>query len=158
MREAAFYYQVSLPHYKDPDFLEDAFARYREFLYLKTLFPEESLCPAHDMQLMWHTHQAHPLEYAADTMAIYGRILECNNLNASDEDSETPSDPAELTASKWSETYMSPYQKEGAMDRGNAPFQDMAAISDAYLQMLNKGPQIIEFSIKKLTLPKPKRT
>ena len=31
--------------------------------------------PCYDMDLLWHTHQVHPLDYATDSMKILGMLL-----------------------------------------------------------------------------------
>ena len=74
-----FCYQVSLPHYRDREFLQAALNRYKLFLCLKRQNPDAYLTPPIDIQLMWYTHMCYPLEYAIDTMKACGRVLE-NNL------------------------------------------------------------------------------
>ncbi|KAK3088698.1 hypothetical protein FSP39_022527 [Pinctada imbricata] len=74
-RQAVFYYQVSLPHYKDKRFLKEAALRYRKYLYLKKLNPKEFLVPCYDIDLIWHTHQLNPQAYKADTERLLGRVL-----------------------------------------------------------------------------------
>ena len=75
-RQKSFFYQVSLPHYRQRSFQLQAVERYRRYLYLKKLNRPTFLVPCYDMDLMWHTHQVHPHRYANDTMAILdGMIL-----------------------------------------------------------------------------------
>ena len=44
--------QVSLDHYRDPDFLEDALRRYRMYLFLKRLHTQTFLVPCYDIDLV----------------------------------------------------------------------------------------------------------
>lgn len=59
-RQKLFYYQVSLPHYKDEKFIENAFKRYKQFLTVKRLNPDSFVVPCYDVDLIWHSHQVHP--------------------------------------------------------------------------------------------------
>ena len=75
VRQSKFYYQVSLPHFKDKAFLSIGIVRYKKFLYLKKLNPNEFLVPCYLIDIVWHTHQLHPLEYKHDTEKILGLML-----------------------------------------------------------------------------------
>jgi len=44
--------KVSLDHYRDPDFLEDALRRYRMYLFLKRLHTQTFLVPCYDIDLV----------------------------------------------------------------------------------------------------------
>ncbi len=70
-----FYCQVSLDHYRDNYFMTDALKRYAMYLFLKKKHPEKFLVPCYDMDLVWHTHQVHPVQYHRDTTAILGFLL-----------------------------------------------------------------------------------
>ena len=74
-RQGVFYYQVSLDHYRDEEFLYDAYLRYKMYLYLKKQNPEKFLVPCYDIDLIWHTHQVCTLNYSKDTTAILGFVL-----------------------------------------------------------------------------------
>ncbi len=75
-RQSSFYYQVSLPHYRERGFLNEALKRYSNFLRLKKQHPGEFLAPCYDVDLAWHAHQVCPEEYARDTSAyLGGRVL-----------------------------------------------------------------------------------
>ena len=75
LRQGSFYYQVSLDHFRNPKFLDDALTRYKMFLYLKQKYPDQFLVPCYDNDLIWHTHQVSTLHYAKDTIGILGKIL-----------------------------------------------------------------------------------
>jgi hypothetical protein len=74
-RQRTFYHQVCLPHYKDPKFIDHGFIRYKKFLNLKRLFPKEFVVPCFLIDLLWHTHQLHPLKYQTETKEIIGFTL-----------------------------------------------------------------------------------
>jgi hypothetical protein len=71
-RQKLFYYQVSLPHYIDRKFLESSLTRYKKFLFLRKIYPNSFIVPCYDIDLLWHSHQLHPLSYKLDTMHILG--------------------------------------------------------------------------------------
>ena len=56
-RQKVFYYQVSLPHFRDRTFLKSAIKRYCMFLQLKLCNPGVFLVPCYDIDIAWHTHQ-----------------------------------------------------------------------------------------------------
>ncbi|KAL9978858.1 hypothetical protein ACROYT_G016438 [Oculina patagonica] len=74
-RQFKFYYQVSLPHYSDDLFLQSAVERYEHHLQLKKLHPDVSMVPCYDVELIWHTHQLHPLNYKRTTAELLGKSL-----------------------------------------------------------------------------------
>ena len=121
-RQAPFYYQVSLPHYKtDKQFLDDAVVRYLKFLKLKQANPKLFIVPTLDIDLMWHTHQVHPLSYVIDCKVILGSIL------PHDDDVDDRSSDSKLTKSYeetkklWKSMFEEEYAKPGAMWRGESP-------------------------------------
>lgn len=71
-----FCYQVALPHFRDKKYLENAERRYKQFLCLKRIEPEEFLTPSVDILLMWYTHMCNPVAYANDLMKICGKVLD----------------------------------------------------------------------------------
>ncbi|WAR25640.1 GRDP2-like protein [Mya arenaria] len=73
-----FCYQVALPHFRDQKYLENALNRYKQFLRLKRLEPNEFLTPSVDILLLWYTHMCNPIAYATDMMKICGKILDNN--------------------------------------------------------------------------------
>ena len=58
-----FLHQVSLPHYRDANFLFQALNRYKKFLVLKKQRPNAKLAPPVDILLMWKTHALFPVDY-----------------------------------------------------------------------------------------------
>ena len=74
-RQKLFFYQVSLPHFKSENFLENCILRYKKYLYLKSKFPNDFLVPCYDMDIVWHTHQMQPIIYQQETSNLMGFVL-----------------------------------------------------------------------------------
>ena len=74
-RQKSFYYQVSLPHWKNVEYLKICFDRYKKFLYLKQKNPSAFVVPCYGIDLMWHTHQLNPISYSSDTKRILGYLF-----------------------------------------------------------------------------------
>ena len=74
-RQKAFYYNVSLPHFKNDEFLKLGVERYKKFLQLKLQIPELFIVPCYLIDLIWHSHQLHPSSYLHDTIKILGYVL-----------------------------------------------------------------------------------
>lgn len=74
-RQKSFFYQVSLPHFRDPTYLKVGLLRYKKFLYLKQGLPQDFLVPTYDIDLMWHSHQLNPWLYKKDMMVIIGNLF-----------------------------------------------------------------------------------
>lgn len=75
LRQRFFNYQVALNHFRDSKFLEKAIKRYREFLCAKLEEPGLNLKECYDVQLVWHSHLVHPIQYRDDTRKVFGEML-----------------------------------------------------------------------------------
>ena len=133
LRQGSFYYQVSLDHFRNPKFLEDALTRYKMFLYLKQAYPDKFLVPCYDNDLIWHTHQVSTLKYAKDTIAILGKILpHDDSVNERSKGSKLNTSSDE-TSKLWMETFGVPFGRPGCMFRGDPPFTRLGTISEPLL-------------------------
>lgn len=74
-RQSTFYYQVSLPHFRNEEFLTMSLDRYKKFLTLRKCCPEEFIVPCYGIDLIWHSHQLHPIDYGFDTKRITGSLF-----------------------------------------------------------------------------------
>ena len=79
LRQRLFNYSSSLPHYRDKKFLKKAVRRYYIMLKIKKSHPSTFIVPCYDNDLIWHTHQQHPLAYQQDTLSILGKMLNHND-------------------------------------------------------------------------------
>ena len=152
-RQRSFFYQVSLPHYRDRVFLAASLDRYRKYLYLKKLHIQEFLVPCYDMDLMWHTHQVHPIEYAKDTNMLLGMILpHDDSVNDRSEGSKLNNSYA-MTVQFWKDAFGGEaFQKSGAMFRGSPPGGMLADIpSKMDKELLDKKE--VNLVLEKLEIP-----
>ena len=120
-RQRVFFYQVSLPHYHDKLFLKSALKRYQKLLFLKHQNPTEFLVPCYDIDLIWHSHQLHPVAYKKDTSKVLGQML---NHNDSVND-RTPGSKLVRADAKtrdlWKTLFEDTFASFGAMFRGDPP-------------------------------------
>lgn len=74
----------------DDCLLEQAVARYEEFLHLIKRKREKSIpsfcVPTSDIDLVWHSHQLCPLPYSRDLKAMLGKIVNNNDRDSSNGD------------------------------------------------------------------------
>ena len=128
-RQRMFYYQVSLPHYRDGQFLRNAILRYKKYLFLKNHNMEMFLVPCYDFDLVWHSHQLHPHIYKQNTQAILGRMF---NHDDSVIDRGTDSKLVRSdckTRQLWRETFNEDFALCGAMFRGEPPSRKLHKVS-----------------------------
>ncbi|KAL2004955.1 hypothetical protein VTN00DRAFT_2805 [Thermoascus crustaceus] len=57
------------------DTLRRAIERYSRFLQLLRLYPDTTLVPPLDIDLVWHTHQCSPSQYRSDSIQLTGRFI-----------------------------------------------------------------------------------
>ncbi|KAL8231172.1 hypothetical protein R6Q57_000950 [Mikania cordata] len=124
-RQSPFFYQVSRPHVKSDLFLEETVARYKGFLHLIRRNRERSIkqfsVPTYDVDLIWHTHQLHPVSYCKDLTKLLGKILEHDDTDQNREKGQKLDTGFSETTKQWEETFGSRYWRAGAMYRGTAP-------------------------------------
>jgi hypothetical protein len=149
-RQRLFYYNVSLPHYRDKSFRTKAVVRYKKFLHLKRLNPHLFTVPMYDIDLIWHTHQAHPIAYQKDTVAILGYILNHDDTTTdrSPESFLTQSDRE--TRAAWQQVYKESLPIAGAMYRGEPPAGKLYSIPSEALDHIFW--KMVAFSVEKIDL------
>jgi len=125
-RQSKFFYHVSLPHYHDDRFLRQALARYRKFLRLKLRHRDAVLVPSYDIDLVWHTHQLHPLLYKHDTVALLGRMFNHDDSLDDRSPGSAQQDAYTRTRQLWMEAYEEHFALTGAMYRGEQPHGRLA--------------------------------
>ncbi|KAJ8299322.1 hypothetical protein KUTeg_023382 [Tegillarca granosa] len=120
-RQQAFYYQVSLPHYRDKQFLKACVKRYKKFLKLKQQNRKTFIVPCYDIDLIWHTHQLHPHVYKQDTEKILGEIFHHDD-SVNDRTPGSKLDVSDRnTRMLWKECFNEHFAMSGAMFRGEPP-------------------------------------
>ena len=106
-------------------FLEAAVARYKGFLYLIKRNRERSIrcfcVPTYDIDLIWHSHQLHPVSYCKDLCKLIGKVLEHDDTDSDRTKGKKLDAGFSETTKQWEETFGSRYWRAGAMYRGTAP-------------------------------------
>ncbi|XP_065873751.1 glycine-rich domain-containing protein 1 [Euphorbia lathyris] len=124
-RQSPFHYQVSRPHVNNDIFLKEAVDRYKGFLYLIKRNRERSIrcfcVPTYDIDLIWHTHQLHPVSYCKDLNEALGKILEHDDMDSDRTKGKKLDTGFSGTTKQWEQTFGTRYWKAGAMYRGSEP-------------------------------------
>ena len=115
--QSKFYYQVSLPHFSDTRFLVSASERYDRHLQLKSQHPDVPMVPCIDVELMWHAHLQHPLNFKQEMTEIFGAMLSPDIHEAS---FRLGSRSHDSVANVWSAAGFQ-YDKSGTVYRGGPP-------------------------------------
>ncbi|CAN4083108.1 unnamed protein product [Withania somnifera] len=124
-RQSPFFYQVSRPHMTSEVYLEGAVARYKGFLHLIRRLKERSIesfsVPTYDIDLIWHTHQLHPISYCKDLVDVMGKVLNHDDTDSDRTKGKKLDTGFSGTTKYWEEMYGLRYWRAGSMYRGNAP-------------------------------------
>ena len=152
LRQAVFYYQVSLDHYRDPMFLTDAILRYKMYLYLKQRNKETFLVPCYDMDLIWHTHQVHPVPYQKETTAVLGFVLKHDDSVNDRKEGSKLNNADDVTRRLWQELFKVPFARPGSMFRGNPPKGRLFPLTPRYQKGLLAPKEMdVELSAVKMS-------
>ena len=148
-RQRMFYYQVSLPHFCDGDFLKAALKRYKMYLTLKRMNMDLFLVPCYDFDLIWHSHQLHPLLYKRDTTAVLGMMFNHDDsVNDRAPDSKLNRSD-DQTRQLWKDTFGEEFFKPGAMFRGEPPFGQLHLVTtDQVMAVSSKMADVTINSVK----------
>lgn len=120
-RQQDFVYNIHLPHYRNMMFLEAGLTRYKQYLFLKKKHPTVFLVPCYDIDLIWHTHQLHPIDYERVTKSLLGWLLIHDDTDSDRNPGSKLSNAYEETRKLWQEEYNESFIKSGAMYRGDSP-------------------------------------
>ena len=120
-RQKTFNYQVSLPHYRDEKFLNNAVMRYKKFLFLKLHYPAMILVPCYDNDLIWHTHMLHPAMYKGDMEAYLGTVLPYDDIINDRGVGSKHCHSEAKTRNLWRKVFSEKFSHFGAMFRGDPP-------------------------------------
>jgi hypothetical protein len=125
IREFLCCWQVGTPSMHDRRFLEEALARYKGFLYVIKVNQEKGRkffrVPTYDVDLMWHTHQLHPVTYYTDMMNLLGRVLEHDDTDDDRAVGKKLDTGFSGTTEQFENIFGLRYWKVGAMYRGKLP-------------------------------------
>jgi len=112
-RQKSFYYQDSLPHFKEGWFIKESVSRYSKFLRLKSLHPDAFLVPCYDIDLIWHTHKVHPVSYAEDSKRFLGRMLPHDDTDPDRSEGSKLDTSFSMTKHLWTTAYGTEYSIPG---------------------------------------------
>ena len=150
-RQFEFFYNVSMPHFRNEIFLRLAVERYAKFLRMKQIYPQLLVVPCYAIDLIWHTHQLNPRWYKLDTTAILGRLFPHDDTINDRTAGGTLDVAGRLTKEKWSEMYHEEFFMPGAMYRGPMPLaKDYSMNSSIDSSLIHSW--LIEYEIKEATL------
>ena len=122
LRQRVFNYQVSLPHFRDDKFLKKALKRYYVMLKIKQESPSTFVVPCYDNDMIWHTHQLHPLAYKLDTVALLGKMLDHDDSVNDRAPGKKLDVSSQETRWLWEKENKS-FSVSGGMFRGEPPIQ-----------------------------------
>ena len=156
LRQRSFFYNVSLPHYQDQEFLSQATGRYKKFVELKKLYEEglSFIVPCYDIDLIWHTHQAHPVIYIEDCFKILGQLLPHDDTDADRSEGSKLSNCYKKTADAWQNRFQETYPQPGTMYRGESSRGKLEPVTTEENLMLASIFDI-EYTIEKLKITMP---
>merc|ERR1719295_574880 len=140
LRQKLFYYQVSLPHYRDSLFLASGVRRYKQYLELKRRHPSVFLVPCYDMDVVWHTHQLQAAAYAEDTASVLGgQVLDHDDSVNDRTEGSKLCNSQQITEKLWRDEFGEDFCQPGAMFRGLPPNGKLMPILPEHRLLLQGG-------------------
>ena len=151
LRQKDFYYQVSLPHYRNAKFIKEAVLRYKKFLYLQKRFPKNFSVPFYDIDLIWHTHQLNPTAYQKDTEKYLGCLLDHDDA-VTDRSEGSKLHKAELATRKlWWECFHETLATHGTMYRGKPHKHELSYVKTEDIEKI-KSTKIANIVLQEIAL------
>ncbi|KAL2939092.1 Glycine-rich domain-containing protein 1 [Bienertia sinuspersici] len=149
-------FKVSRPHVSDNQFLQEALARYKGFLHLIRMNRKKSIklfcVPTYDVDLMWHSHQSHPVSYCNDLIKLVGTVLEHDDTDSDRTKGKKLDTGFSGITKQWEETFGLSYWKAGAMYRGTTP----TPVTQIPFPFFNEGKKSHAPNDKLILLPEMK--
>ena len=154
-RQQDFVYNIHLPHYRDKKFLNSALERYKKYLFLKKKNPSEFLVPCYDIDLVWHTHQLHPVDYGKFTKSLLGRLLIHDDTDSDRNPGSKLNVATDKTRLLWQQEYQEPFNSFGAMYRGDSPKGRLYRLSQLDIENLLGRKALVV--VKEISVSSPDR-
>lgn len=108
------------------------------------------LVPTYDIDLIWHSHQLHPIAYARHTSARFGTILDHDDTDTDRGEGAKLHSSFLGTCNKWWATFGTVYERAGAMYRGPEPHVEPIPPSpDNDPKALEEERRLLEFTYKR---------
>ena len=89
-------------------------------LQIKKEHPSTFIVPCYDNDLIWHTHQQHPLAYQQDTSSVLGEMLDHNDTTSDRSPGSELDNGSGATKKLWKKKGHK-FAVPGAMYRGEPP-------------------------------------
>lgn len=109
----------------DSRYIEGAVARYRGFLHLIKRNKERGIngccVPTYDIDLIWHTHQLHPVSYCEDLVKLLGNIMGHDDTDSDRTKGQKLDTGFTGTTKAFEGIYGRRYMRAGALFKGSAP-------------------------------------
>ena len=118
LRQNDFYHQIEPFWYSETNFLNESVARYKEFLHLLKMHPEEFLTPTYDIDLMWHTHMRYAECYREDMMLLFGYVLDHDDKDSDRSEGSKLAKGWQRTDELWNFSYGKSQRVPGTLYRG----------------------------------------
>jgi len=151
-RQFEFFYNVSMPHFRNTSYLKLAVERYAKFLRMKQTYPDLLVVPCYAIDLIWHTHQLNPRWYNFDTTAVLGKLFPHDDTINDRTAGGTLDVAGRLTKEKWRLMYHEDFFMPGAMYRGPMPLsQDYSMNSSVEFSLVESWLTQYEIKEAKLT-------
>ena len=118
---------------------------------LKKMNKNEFIVPCYDIDLMWHTHQVHPINYAEDTKEFLGYLFPHDDSTNDRSEGSVLSNSFASTVKQWKSWFMEDYSRPGSMYRGCDPHGKLMPITTSILdEMVHAKTRTL--SLKKVSL------
>ena len=117
--QAAFFYQISMSHYRDINFVSGAVERYAKFLMLNQQYRDTRFVPTSDIDIVWRAHVLHPVNYRSYTEKHLGKLLVHEGFQGACAGGGDVAERREDAMRKWKEKFGAKMKRNGAMWRGN---------------------------------------
>lgn len=99
--------------------------------------------PTYDVDLIWHTHQLHPVSYCNNVSKILGKVLEHDDMDSDRTKGKKLDTGFSGTTAQWEETFGTRYWRAGAMYRGTPPSPVTGTPFSSYMK--SKETHSLEF-------------
>ncbi|KAL2939088.1 Glycine-rich domain-containing protein 2 [Bienertia sinuspersici] len=108
--------------------------------------------PTYDVDLMWHSHQSHPVSYCNDLIKLVGTVLEHDDTDSDRTKGKKLDTGFSGITKQWEETFGLSYWKAGAMYRGTTP----TPVTQIPFPFFNEGKKSHAPNDKLILLPEMK--
>ncbi|CAD5117391.1 DgyrCDS6165 [Dimorphilus gyrociliatus] len=121
-----FYYQVSLKHYWDSEFLYNACMRYKNYIHLLAKNSDKTLLPPIDVVLVWRAHMCTTQDYEEDFKDVLETLPSIPINSYFQRNLPEAVEAEKVTRELMKEEFNKEYSVRGGSFRGEAPHSSMS--------------------------------